>query len=136
MKTKLTAPLANQIYEKQINPSNKAHLIRGAFCVLVLLAVCVIPFALAQRTTANRNRPANTITVTNTNDSGPGSLRQALADANDGDTINFAVTGTIGLTSGELLAAKDITISGPGAGNLAINGNANSRVFHIGSGQT
>src|SRR5881275_2250201 len=79
---------------------------------------------------------ANIITVTNTNDSGPGSLRQALADANDGDTINFAVTGTIGLTSGELLAAKDITISGPGAGNLAINGNANSRVFHIGSGQT
>src|SRR5439155_1252176 len=29
------------------------------------------------------------ITVTNTNDSGPGSLRQGLADANDGDTINF-----------------------------------------------
>jgi hypothetical protein len=36
---------------------------------------------------------ADTITVTNTNDSGPGSLRQALADANDGDTIDFAVTG-------------------------------------------
>ena len=32
---------------------------------------------------------ADTITVTNTNDSGPGSLRQALADANDGDTINL-----------------------------------------------
>ena len=58
---------------------------------------------------------ADTITVTNTNDSGPGSLRQALAEANDGDTITFAVTGTIGLTSGELLVAKSITISGPGA---------------------
>jgi hypothetical protein len=45
----------------------------------------------------------NTITVTNTNDGGPGSLRQARADANDGDTIDFAVTGTIELTSGELL---------------------------------
>ena len=45
---------------------------------------------------------ASTITVTTTNDSGPGSLRQALVDANDGDTITFAVTGTIGLTSGEL----------------------------------
>ena len=32
---------------------------------------------------------AATITVTNPNDGGPGSLRQALADANDGDTINF-----------------------------------------------
>src|SRR6266516_7647330 len=69
---------------------------------------------------------ANVITVTNTNDSGPGSLRQALADANDGDTINFAVTGTIGLTSGELLVDKAITISGPGAENFAVNGNAKS----------
>lgn len=76
------------------------------------------------------------ITVINTNDSGPGSLRQALADANYGDTIEFAVTGTIALTSGELLVAHDIIISGPGSENLALNGNANSRVFHIGSGHT
>ena len=74
---------------------------------------------------------ATTITVINTNDSGPGSLRQALADANGGDTINFAVTGTIGLTSGELLVDKAITISGPGAENLAVNGNAKDRVFHV-----
>ena len=80
--------------------------------------------------------PTPTLMVTNTNDSGPGSLRQALADANDGDVIGFAVTGTIGLTSGELLVAKNITISGPGAENLAVNGNSQSRVFHIASGQT
>ena len=67
----------------------KAHVIRSAFCLLLLLSVCAIPFALAQRTTAKGNRRANTITVTNTNDSGPGSLRPALADANDGDTIHF-----------------------------------------------
>jgi hypothetical protein len=79
---------------------------------------------------------ADTITVTNTNDSGPGSLRQTLVDANDGDTITFAVTGTIGLTSGELLVDTSITISGPGADNLAVNGNAKSRVFHIASGRT
>ena len=121
---------------KRVGLIMKAHLIRGAFCVLVLLAVCVIPFALAQRTTANRHRPANVITVTNTNDSGPGSLRQALADVNDGDTINFAVTGTIGLTSGELLVDKAITISGPGAENFAVNGNAKSTVFHIATGET
>src|SRR6266542_2607874 len=35
--------------KKQINPNIKAHLIRSAFYVLLLLAVCVIPFALAQR---------------------------------------------------------------------------------------
>jgi hypothetical protein len=112
----------------------KAHVIRSAFCLLLLLSVCAIPFALAQRTTARGHRPANTITVTNTSDSGPGSLRQALADVNDGDTINFAVTGTIGLTSGELLVDKAITISGPGVGNLAVNGNAKNRVFHVTGG--
>src|SRR5439155_897845 len=81
---------------------------------------------------------AATITVVNTNDSGAGSLRQALADANDGDTINFdvSVTGTITLTSGELLVNDSITISGPGANTLAVNGNAASRVFHIASGKT
>jgi hypothetical protein len=80
---------------------------------------------------------ADIITVTNTNDSGPGSLRQALADANGGDTIYFAVTGTIGLTSGELRVMTNfnvLTISGPGAENLAVNGNAKSRVFHVGPG--
>ena len=77
-----------------------------------------------------------TIIVTNTNDNGLGSLRQALATANDGDTITFAVTGSIALTTGELLVDKSITISGPGAANLAVDGNARSRVFHIGSGTT
>ena len=41
--------------KKQINPTIKAHLIRSAFYVTLLLAVCVIPFALAQRTTAKRS---------------------------------------------------------------------------------
>jgi hypothetical protein len=58
---------------------------------------------------------AATITVTNTNDSGSGSLRQALVDANDGDTITFAVTGTIVLTNDGLVIDNDLTISGPGA---------------------
>jgi hypothetical protein len=80
--------------------------------------------------------PAATITVTNTSDSGPGSLRQALADANDGDTINFdpSLKGqTITLTSGELLVDKSITVSGLGADNLTVDGNSESRVLHIGS---
>jgi hypothetical protein len=80
--------------------------------------------------------PTPTLIVTNTNDSGPGSLRQTLADANNGDVIGFAVTGTIGLTSGELLVTTSITVSGPGAENLAVNGNAKSSVFHIAPGQT
>jgi Right handed beta helix region len=77
---------------------------------------------------------AATITVINTNDSGPGSLRQALVGANDGDTINFdpSLNGhKIKLTSGQLNVNKDIKISGPGANNLAVDGNAQSRVFYV-----
>ena len=40
--------------KKQINPTIKAHLIRGAFYLLLLLAVCAIPFALAQRNAFKR----------------------------------------------------------------------------------
>lgn len=77
---------------------------------------------------------ANTITVTNTNDSGPGSLRQAIADAAPGDTINFNLSDcpcVITLTSGELLIGKPLTINGPGAKTLSIDGNNNSRIFSI-----
>ena len=45
--------------KKQINPTIKAHLIRGAFYLLLLLAVCAIPFALAQRNTIKRANPAS-----------------------------------------------------------------------------
>ena len=79
---------------------------------------------------------ADTITVTNTNDSGPGSLRQALADANDGDTINFDVSlkgQTIALTSNELVIDKSITITGPGSDLLAVSApfQYHFRVFHV-----
>jgi predicted outer membrane repeat protein len=66
---------------------------------------------------------AASITVTNTNDRGTGSLRQALAVAHDGDRITFAVSGTITLTSGGLGVFKNVTISGPGADQLSIDGN-------------
>ena len=44
--------------KKQINPAIKAHLIRSAFYVILLLAVCVIPFALAQRSTTKQRSAA------------------------------------------------------------------------------
>src|SRR5262249_47548468 len=116
---------------KQIHATMSAHLIRSAFCMLLLLGLCAIPYALAQRNATKHALPANIILVTNTNDSGSGSLRDALAIANDGDTIDATgVSGTILLTSGELQINHSVTINGPGAGNLAVNGNATSRVFH------
>jgi hypothetical protein len=44
--------------KRQINPTIKAHLLRSAFYLLLLVAVCAIPFALAQsrsRGTAKRS---------------------------------------------------------------------------------
>jgi hypothetical protein len=82
--------------------------LRVAICLALVCSVSMSAYAA-------------TITVINTNDSGPGSLRQALAIANDGDTISFAVNGTIGLTSGGLLINKNVTISGPGRDHLSID---------------
>lgn len=80
---------------------------------------------------------ANTIAVINTNDSGPGSLRQALANASDGDTIDATgISGAITLSSGLLLVDKSVTINGPGADVLAVDGNMTSRVFQTLAGRT
>src|SRR5262249_49962210 len=48
----------------------------------------------------------------------------------------FGVTGTITLTTGELLVDKSITIGGPGSDNLTVDGNLASRVFYVSSGVT
>ncbi|SKB15165.1 hypothetical protein PL11201_70012 [Planktothrix sp. PCC 11201] len=81
-----------------------------------------------------------TFSVTNNGDSGAGSLRQAILDANaaaGADTINFTGTmadttpDTITLTSGQLLISGDVTINGPGANLLTISGNNAGRVFVI-----
>ena len=126
--------------------SVQAHLLRGAIYLLLLLAVGMIPFALAQPNVRNRNvtklgsaskglvgtshgLPANIIPVTNTNDSGAGSLRDALAGANDGDTIDATgISGTISLTSGELQITHAVTINGPGPESLLVVGGG-ARVF-------
>jgi hypothetical protein len=66
-----------------------------------------------------------TLIVTNTDDAGPGSLRQAIADAQDGDEIHFdpAIAGqTIMLTSERLSITRAITIEGPVAGGVTVNG--------------
>jgi predicted outer membrane repeat protein len=81
--------------------------------------------------------PTTTLTVLNTNDSGAGSLREAIMFANvwpDTNTIVFAPStyGKITLTSGELPITAPLAILGPGPANVTISGNAASRVFYIG----
>jgi len=112
MNTQLNTPIAQSIFN-----SNTCRIL-FATC---LSALCLIAL----------NTQAATITVTNTNDSGAGSLRQAIADALNGDTIDFGVTGTITLTTGELLVNKGITIHGSGPDHLTVDGNHASGVFYV-----
>lgn len=58
-------------------------------------------------------------------------LRDAIAYADSGAFIAFAVTGTLSLTQGVLWVSKDVTIHGPGIGMLRISGRDSTPVFSI-----
>jgi hypothetical protein len=81
---------------------------------------------------------AATITVLNTSDSGPGSLREAIGSSSNGDTIRFDPTlisngnDTITLAS-EIAFSKSLTIIGlnNSTATLFISGDNNSRIFGI-----
>lgn len=84
-----------------------------------------------------------TFTVSNTNDSGAGSLRQAIIEANNNagaDTIEFAIPSgsTITLSSGELSITDELTIDGDldddGTPDITVDADGNSRVFDINDG--
>lgn len=97
---------------------------------LVFLSVCV-------------PARAATFTVTNLNDSGAGSLRDAFTQSNitggtNAITFSAGLTGTITLTSGALLTSNNnnVSVVGPGANVLTVSGNNASRVFDIRIGTT
>jgi hypothetical protein len=80
---------------------------------------------------------AATFDVTNTNDSGDGSLRQAILDANaaDGpdDIDATGVTGTIDLQSALPQLSEAVDITGPGADQLTVRRDTGGdyRIFDI-----
>ncbi|MHC5918055.1 MAG: hypothetical protein ACYTXE_45440, partial [Nostoc sp.] len=87
----------------------------------------------------------STFTVTNTNNSGAGSLRQAVLDANaltGKDIINFSglftdgLAHTISLTGSGLSITDDLIIVGTNPSKLTIKDDSASRVFDIASGVT
>jgi hypothetical protein len=77
------------------------------------------------------HRPAGTVPVTNCDDSGAGSLRDAVANAVSGDVIDLGALAcsAITLNTGLVSTVDELTLTGPGAGALAIDGNNASRVF-------
>lgn len=104
---------------------------KSFFSFLCALGVCAFGSALPAR--------AATFSVSNLNDSGAGSLRRAITDANNAagdDAIDFApgLGGIITLSSGELSLSSNISIIAPQASSIVLNGNNASRVFRMSAG--
>ena len=96
----------------------------------VIFSLIALFFALA----APAHLGAADIIVTSLADSGPGSLRQAIADAPAGGTIRFTVEGDVVLTSGELLIDKPLRILGGHQQRITVrvaSNLSNSRVFRV-----
>jgi hypothetical protein len=102
--------------KKQINPTIKAHLIRSAFYLLLLLGVCAIPFALAQsrsRGTAKPSVAASTSQLPTTSNVGTAAPAPAVTmpalPAGDilYDQINNPAPTPGGVTSQDFEASSD-----------------------------
>ena len=95
---------------------------------------CFTPFLLLLVQGAR----AATLMVTNSADSGAGTLRNLVASANPGDTIIFNNTlsgRTIALTSGQITLSNNVTIDGSAlASPVQLNGNGSNRIFSTTSG--
>jgi hypothetical protein len=107
------------------------HKVQLRVVVLFLMGLVAILFA--------QSAYASTVPVTNTLDSGPGSLRQAVLDAAPGNTVVFSqdvfsVAQTISLTTGQIEISKSLTIDGAAVVTPTISGNGWTRVFTVSAG--
>jgi hypothetical protein len=98
----------------------------------VAQGVLTLGVALAAGQTAQ----AAVFNVSNLNDNGAGSLRQAILDANaaaGADTITFqaGLAGTITLTTGALGIRDSLDLQGPGDAALTVSANDASGVFYL-----
>jgi HYR domain/Right handed beta helix region len=118
---------------------------RSRTSVAVAMPLIILAIILGVRPGGGRAHSATampmTFTVTNLDDSGPGSLRDAIDQANmspGADIIDFQdeLSGTITLTTGVLLITDDLTINGPGIFSIIVSGNHASRIFRIPAGVT
>src|SRR5437899_11732993 len=107
--TRTTPPM-----KKQINPTIKAHLIRSAFYLLVLLAVCAIPFALAQSRSRGTAKRSLTKPVAKANVAANMDLPRATGPV----TLPDAASGVVpsGKTGAPLLAPQVLTVSSGATG--------------------
>ncbi|HET6830042.1 MAG TPA: choice-of-anchor Q domain-containing protein [Solirubrobacterales bacterium] len=107
------------------------------FVTLVVLALA----AMLGSALAPAGASADTFAVENTNDAGPGSLRQAIIDANAAvggpvDVVDATgVTGEVGLQTALPTLTGAFEIRGPGASSLAVSRSTGQfRIFTVAAG--
>jgi hypothetical protein len=119
------------------NPSRVLRMRPIAACLATLLGATLPAPAAASAPPVSA---PHAVLVDNCNDSGAGSLRDAVTAAVSGDTIDMSqlTCSTISLTSGAIVFAQDdLTIRGPGRGVLTLDGSGNPGtgiLFHLGTG--
>lgn len=82
---------------------------------------------------------SDSLTVNSNTDSGPGSLRKAIASVCLNGTVTLAPSladQTISLTSGPLTLTKNVTIDASAAPGLTLSGNNSDRVLIVNAGTT
>lgn len=108
--------------------------LRGRLAVRYVIPLAIAAFAALPM----RHAEAAILAVTNCNDGGFGSLRDAARIAASGDTIDMSGLGCsrIGLTRGQIaLPQNDLVLLGPGRFALTIDGGNIGRIFaHTGTG--
>ncbi len=131
-------------WAKRNVPSNKeetflqasaSHQMRSRATITALVLLLVLALGLVIQIIRTPSlQPIISTQVTNTHDSGPGSLQYVINSAPDNSTITFGanVRGTIQLTSNDLNIGKNLTLLGPGADKLAIS-STRSHVIHVGT---
>src|SRR5437016_1114998 len=100
-------------------------------CRVMLIAAFIAQF--------NARVHSAAFVVSSTADSGAGSLRQAILDANaalSDDIIDITINGTITLSSPLPEITENTAINGPGMKLLSVSGNNAVRVFALRSGTT
>ena len=114
-----------------------------AACIATACAVAIPDAVAIPRATGTAAAPSPdvpNITVSNCNDSGAGSLRDAVSNPPDGSLIDMTqlACSTISLTTGAILiGASDIAIIGPGRDELVIDASQSlgaAAIYDLGGG--
>ena len=108
---------------------------RFSILAFVVFTALLILYGLLVQLEPVRARPFTTFTVSNTNDSGVGSLRQAILDANASageDLIEITAVGTLNLASPLPIITDTLIIQGSGVDLFIIDGQGIHRVFEVG----